>query len=181
MLIKTSEGDKNVSSKGLGGTALGLAIGGLGLSVLNSAAEVGGRGILGGFIGGRRFGRGDDYGCECEGLKPVMRPWQYEDEINFLKVDLITNKKVDCLEEKVERMFVPVFEQLKRLEIKTAVDEAVENQRNKDYAIIDKQRYIIDQLEDEKNVKKLYYQPCGSRLVSCCDNDDKGCGGCDRR
>ncbi len=49
MLIKTSEGDKNVASAGVGGTGLGLGAGALGLALLQGAN---GGGILNGLLGG---------------------------------------------------------------------------------------------------------------------------------
>lgn len=49
MLIKTTEGEKNVASKGLGGAALGLAIPGT-VALVNQLT--GGAGILGGLFNG---------------------------------------------------------------------------------------------------------------------------------
>lgn len=49
MLIKTQDGEKNVSSKGLGGAALGLAIPGT-VALVNQLSN--GSGLLGGLFGG---------------------------------------------------------------------------------------------------------------------------------
>ena len=50
MQIKTADGMANVSSAGVGGTALGLGAGALGLAVLQGANS--GNGLLGGLFGG---------------------------------------------------------------------------------------------------------------------------------
>jgi hypothetical protein len=183
MLIKTSEGEKNVASKGLGAAGLTLGIIGTslaGVDFLRDGGRDGGRGLLGGFFGGRGERRDE---CGYEHCAPVLRPWQYEDKIIRLEDKFYTNEKVNCLEEKVERMLGPVYAQLKALEINAAVDNAVEAQRDKDYAVIDKLKYYIDQLEDDKYVKKSWYHPCGSRLAPCGGEERRGddCVGCERR
>lgn len=55
MQIKTTEGDREVASKGVAGAALGLGIAGT-VGLLNQLA--GGCGWGGGFLGGRGFGNG---------------------------------------------------------------------------------------------------------------------------
>ena len=75
MQIKTADGNASVSSAGVGGTALGIGIGALGLAVLQGANN--GNGLLGGLFGGNNNTTNAEIALASE------KSARYTDQVNF--------------------------------------------------------------------------------------------------
>jgi hypothetical protein len=116
MLIKTADGEKNVSSKGLGGAALGLAIPGT-VALVNQLT--GGNGLFGGLLnGGNNNCQNIISALESELAREKAE--RYADSIG-----IATFKETQSMVEKVQNSVTQLAQFVALLD----KNQAVENQR----------------------------------------------------
>lgn len=96
--------NKHFASKGVGGTALGLAIGSLGLQTLN--------GGLGGILGGGSCGCSEDHLINRYEASQSARISELETEVKLRDANIYTDQKLGALRDYVDGRFSGVEGQL---------------------------------------------------------------------
>lgn len=139
MLIKTADGEKNVSSKGLGGAALGLAIPGT-VALVNQLT--GGNGLLGGL-----FNNGGANNCQAmisalESELAREKAERYADSIG-----IATFKETQSMVEKVQNTVTQLAQYVAAID----KNQAVENQR-----IIDNFAFLNNKIETTDSATRCY-------------------------
>ena len=141
MLIKTAEGEKNVSSKGLGGASLSLAIPGT-VAFLNQLT--GGNGLLGGLFNG---GGGCVNNCQqmisaLESELAREKAERYADAIG-----IATFKETQSMVEKVQNTVTQLAQYVATID----KNQAVENQR-----IVDNFAFLNNKIETTDSATRCY-------------------------
>ena len=138
MLIKTADGEKNVSSKGLGGAALGLAIPGT-VALVNQLT--GGNGLLGGL-----FNNGNN---SCQAVISALeselareKAERYADSIG-----IATFKETQTMVEKVQNSVTQLAQFVALLD----KNQAVENQR-----ITDNFAFLNNKIDTTDSATRCY-------------------------
>lgn len=114
MQIKTTEGERSVSSAGVGGAGLGLGIAGTALGLMNG----GGRGLLGGLFGG--CGCGDAVSALQAQLAKVEAE-RYADQIGiatFKEAKVMSDKNDD----KIQANYIELAKAVAALDKQVAVE-----------------------------------------------------------
>ena len=138
MLIKTADGEKNVSSKGLGGAALGLAIPGT-VALVNQLT--GGNGLFGGLLnGGNNNCQNIISALESELAREKAE--RYADSIG-----IATFKETQSMVEKVQNSVTQLAQFVALLD----KNQAVENQR-----ITDNFAFLNNKIDTTDSATRCY-------------------------
>ena len=138
MLIKTADGEKNVSSKGLGGAALGLAIPGT-VALVNQLT--GGNGLFGGLLnGGNNNCQNIISALESELAREKAE--RYADSIG-----IATFKEAQTMVEKVQNSVTQLAQYVALLD----KNQAVENQR-----ITDNFAFLNNKIDTTDSATRCY-------------------------
>lgn len=119
MQIKTSDGERNVASAGVGGTALGLGIAGT-VGLLNQLSG-NGNGFLGGLFGGNAVGQDTRVIAALESELAKEKAERYADHIGiatFKEAKSMSDKN----DEKIQSNYVELAKAVAHLDKKVAVE-----------------------------------------------------------